>query len=458
VAELLDLPFLAGVRGLVVGEGEVDARCEYDDGFVRATASLPAVLSCAERLCDPAKVEPEGRAEVAADRIRRLDAADLGPGPWGQAGSPTHVGRVEVLEVERSRLRLSGPVGAQVAAAVELMRERGAIGGPAEATEPSPVPAVRLPAGPIIAVALEPARPRSGAELLGAAAHVAQLVGGHVMAVVFDDAEPRSLASLGADAVMRIRGAAVEEDAAAALAAWCQEVAPWAVLAPGTIWGREVAARVAAHIGAGLTGDAVDLAVEDGRLVGWKPAFGGALVAAITAASAVQMVTVRPGVLPLRSPRAGVDVPLTVVEVQSRDRVRHLDAEQEDELGVLATADVVVGVGTGVPPDEYDRLGPLLEVLGAELGATRKVTDKSWLPRSRQIGITGRSISPRLYVAIGVAGKFNHVVGVRGAGFILAVNNDPDALVFESADAGIVGDWREVVPLLAAAIEGVHVS
>ena len=87
-------------------------------------------------------------------------------------------------------------------------------------------------------------------------------------------------------------------------------------------------------------------------------------------------------------------------------------------------------------------------MLGAELAATRKVTDRGWAPRARQVGITGRSIAPRLYVAVGLSGKFNHMVGVRAAGTILAVNADRDAPVFEHCDVGIVGDWHEVVPLL----------
>jgi electron transfer flavoprotein alpha subunit len=130
-----------------------------------------------------------------------------------------------------------------------------------------------------------------------------------------------------------------------------------------------------------------------------------------------------------------------------------LEAGRDDDLETLARAEVVVGVGTGVHPDEYSSLDPLLSVLGAELGATRKVTDRGWLPRSRQVGITGRSIGPRLYVALGLSGKFNHVVGIRGAGAVLAINSDPDALVFGSADVGIVADWHEVVPLLSAALE-----
>src|SRR5207248_6629273 len=119
---------------------------------------------------------------------------------------------------------------------------------------------------------------------------------------------------------------------------------------------------------------------------------------------------------------------------------------------------VVVGVGGAVSPSEYAELQPLVDALGAELGATRKVTDKGWMPRARQIGITGRSIAPRLYVAIGVGGKFNHMVGVRGAGFVLAVNSDPTAPVFDFADAGIVGDWHEAVPALTALLHELAVN
>jgi electron transfer flavoprotein alpha subunit len=102
-----------------------------------------------------------------------------------------------------------------------------------------------------------------------------------------------------------------------------------------------------------------------------------------------------------------------------------------------------------VSPDEYPLLEPLREVLGAELAASRKVTDRGWMPRARQVGITGHSIAPRLYVALAVAGKFNHAIGVRGAGAVLAVNRDAEAPIFGHADVGLVGDWHEIVPLLA---------
>jgi electron transfer flavoprotein alpha subunit len=320
-------------------------------------------------------------------------------------------------------------------------------------------------------------------ELLSAAAELAAEIDGHVVALTEPagaGADAGRLGSWGADEVVvlgaspaassptelafltapmprsgtpvgeaRRPGALGPEDVATGVAEWAEQAQPWAVLAPSTAWGREVAGRAAARLGAGLTGDAVGFDVEDGRLVAWKPAFGGQVVAAITASSPVQMATVRPGMLPRREPRQDGAV-TTRLDVTPRSRVRILDQARDDDTNVLAEAAVVVGVGEGLVPADYAALEPLLGVLGAELGATRKVTDKGWLPHARQIGLTGRSIAPNLYVGIALSGKFNHMVGVRSAGTILAINENRDVPVFAAADVGIIGDWRQAVPALVA--------
>jgi electron transfer flavoprotein alpha subunit len=225
---------------------------------------------------------------------------------------------------------------------------------------------------------------------------------------------------------------------------------PWAILTGSTAWGREIASRVAARVGAGLTGDAVDLEVVVDRLVAWKPAFGGQLIAAIEASSPIQMATVRPGMLTAPEPRTG-ETPLVFdTEMVPRGRVRVLARTRDDDLDTLADATAVIGVGRGVLPNEYGALEPLRTLLGAELGATRKVTDEGWLPRSRQVGITGRSIAPRLFVSIGASGKFNHTVGLRAARTVLAINPDPGAPIFQSADIGIVADWHDALPRLVS--------
>jgi electron transfer flavoprotein alpha subunit len=153
------------------------------------------------------------------------------------------------------------------------------------------------------------------------------------------------------------------------------------------------------------------------------------------------------------TPRSGARARIEdELRAPARHRVRVLERLRDDDPDALARAEAVVAVGGGVPPDCYPLLQPLLELLGAELAATRRVTDLGWLPRSRQVGITGHSISPRLYVALAIAGKFNHTVGTRGAGTVLAVNDNPQAPIFDAADIGIVAPWQEVVPLLTAAV------
>jgi electron transfer flavoprotein alpha subunit len=114
----------------------------------------------------------------------------------------------------------------------------------------------------------------------------------------------------------------------------------------------------------------------------------------------------------------------------------------------LGSVDVVLGVGLGVDPADYPQLRDLASQLGAELAATRKVTDRGRLPRARQVGIIGHAIEPRVYLAVGTSGPFNHAAGVRAAGSVVAINTDRRAPVFGFADLGIVGDWKAVLPEL----------
>ena len=472
VAELLGWPFASGVRSLEIDDSSpatLRLGCERDDGFAHLQVGLPAVLSVAERLCAPAKFDAVSRAAVAAERIRRVTSADLGPGPWGRDASPTRVGNVRLHSLERQQRVLAGPVEDQVAGAMRILAERrafdlrsaepdwsdGASNGLAGDEPRAGDPAHPHEGADPIVVLVEPERDQLARELLGAAARLAATTSRIVVAVCCDEPDPERLGRLGADEVVNLRceggGRVAEEEVARYVVRLAGEVAPWAVLGPSTSWGRQVAARAAASLDAGLTGDAIDLEIDGDRLVAWKPAFGGRLVAAIEATSEVQMVTLRPGVLPLYPSRAAKPS-VRDVEVAPTSRVRLLDRSRDDVIDAVASAQTLVGVGSGVPPEEYGQLSSLLELLDAELVGSRKVTDQDWLPRTRQVGLTGHSVAPNLYVAIALSGKFNHLVGVRRAQTVLAVNSDASAPVFSAADVGIVGDWREVVPLLTESI------
>lgn len=440
VAELLGLPFLSGVRELDLVDGTVHVLLEHDDEWVRAEVALPAVLSCAERLCDPCKVkEPEAWATVDARLLTTITATEIGPGPWGQEGSPTSVGEVRVLEVPRTGERLEGAGTGQVDRVVEVLRDRGAL--VADDRPPGRVPEPSA-GGPEVVVLVEPDRERVTAELLGSAAGL----GSRVTAIGIG--ATGELSERGADRVLGVDGTPHEDDLAALLADHLAVDPPWALLAPGTAWGRHVTARLAARLGAGLIGDAVGIERRDDRLVALKPAFGGRLVAEITCSSPIQMATVRPGVLPLPEPRGPRRIEVEHLHGDVRGQVRVLERWRDDDADLLANADVVVGVGVGVDPEDLPLVRQCAEDLGAELCATRKVTDAGWMPRARQVGITGHSIAPRLYIAIGISGRFNHTIGVRQAGTIVGVNTDPDCEFWEGCDIGLVADWREALPAL----------
>ena len=486
VAELLGLPFAAGVRDLEVDGGAFTARLETDDGYCTVAGDLPVALSTAERLCAPSKAPPEEYSKVADDLIVRLAATDLDvpAGQLGAAGSPTSVGPVRVLTATRKALRASS-----AAEAVDLLERFGAFaddppepddGG--EDREDAPRASADLLAADTDGAQAPGERsvwcfftePGVGAELLGEAAELAAWISGTVTAVTtvlgddskallnegrfraFNESAWAGLGAAGADRLLAIPDASEPSEQAEALAAVAAERLPWALLVEGTRSGRVVASVVAARCGWGLTGDAVGLEVgPDGRLVAWKPAFGGRLQVPIVSRSPVQMATVRPGVLAARPAR--VDAPDPEVELlpaPAPARIRTVAVERDDEdTGELRRARTVVAVGVGVEPDGYGVIDELRAALGdAALGATRRVTDQGWVPRGRQIGVTGHAVSPRLLVAVGSSGRFNHTVGIRNAGVILAVNSNPEAEIFDQVDVGLVGEWQAVVPELTAVL------
>ncbi len=301
--------------------------------------------------------------------------------------------------------------------------------------------------------------PGVAAELLGEAAELAAWISGTVTAVtnITDPAVWDGLAAAGADRLLVVPSAAEPSEQADALSAAAAESLPWVLLVEGSRSGRVVASIVAARNRWGLVGDAVGLEVgPDGRLVAWKPAFGGGLLVPILSSSPVQMATVRPGVLAGRPPRSVVaDLVPEMLPAPAQSRLRTVSVvRSDDDSGELRRARTVVAVGVGVPPDGYSLIDKLRAALGnAALGATRKVTDRGWVPRSRQIGVTGHAVSPRLLVAVGVSGRFNHTVGIRNAGTVLAINSDPGAEIFEQADVGLVGDWQTIVSELTAELQ-----
>ena len=299
-------------------------------------------------------------------------------------------------------------------------------------------------------------------ELLAKAAGLAVRLGGPVEAIVIGPgvSEAPALAAAGADRVLVAEGPGLDpyttEAHAAVLADAIRARGPRLVLLGSTALGRDLAPRVAARLGLGLTGDAIDLDVApDGRVRQHKPAFGGSIVAPILSRTQPEMATVRPGMLRPAAPdpsRSPVVERLTVPPFASRVTVVRRDL-LPDAGGSLDSARVVLAVGKGIGgPGALAAIRDVAARLGAAIAATRDVTDAGWLPKQHQVGLTGRAIAPRVYIALGVSGAMEHLVGVRRAGVIVAVNTNPKAPIFKAADLGVVADWAAMLPHLEAVL------
>src|SRR5438046_3956550 len=317
VAELLDLPQVTAARRLDVDPGtrRFTAERETDDGFETLEGPLPAVVTAAEDLAEERFPKKAEREAAAAKPIATLGVADLGlaPGDVGLAGSPTEVAAIEPVDVTRLGEVLAGESPEALARALrEKLVGLGALDRAGEAGEPLP-PRARVSGSPIWVVAklgVEGLRPVTR-ELLAKAAALAVRLGGPVEAIVIGpgSAEAPVLAAAGADRVLAAEGPGLDpyttEAHAAVLAGAIRPRGPRLVLLGSTALGRDLAPRVAARLGLGLTGDAIDLDVAaDGRVRQHKPAFGGSIVAPILSRTRPEMATVRPGMLRPAEPDA----------------------------------------------------------------------------------------------------------------------------------------------------------
>ncbi|MEA2531293.1 MAG: electron transfer flavoprotein alpha subunit [Thermomicrobiales bacterium] len=303
-------------------------------------------------------------------------------------------------------------------------------------------------------------------ELVTAGRRLAGGLGGQLTALLMGsgiDEAASQLASTGVDRVLiaddsRLTHMPVDA-ATAVIERVVRDVAPAAVLIPGTTAGIEYAPRLAARLRVGLASDCIDFAVEDGALIAVRPVLGGRVQTAVKfGESRPQLATVRLGSFEQASPVDGGPTPERVqVELADTDlRIRVIGVAQKEEAGgvALEEATVIVGGGRGLKePKNFELVEELASALSGAVAATRAVTDAGWRPHHEQVGQTGRTIAPRLYIAVGISGAVQHLVGIQGSDYIVAINRDPDAPIFKTASFGIVGDLFEVVPALIAELK-----
>lgn len=481
IAELLDLPQVSTVRHLELdlaandGNGALTAERLTDEGYDVVRCPLPALITVTEDVA-PETYPNRAARQAAQDKpIATLTAADLSADAslFGLDGSPTFVSEIYSVKPQRDRIiARDKPVREAVADLMAYLQARGAFdGAKPDGASPTPKRGARRARGDmgaiwVVAETLGGELRPVTLELLGRACELADALRTCVEAVLIGDDVARhapALAAYGADAVHLAQDKRLARYETAlyteALAGAIRAHAPYAVLMPSTLNGRDLAARLAARLSLGLTGDCIGLEVDaHGRLVQLKPAFGGDIVAPILSRTRPYMATVRPGILTPAAPNCGVDAPVLPIPTdalgEARAQTLRAVADESAAGAELDSADTIVGVGKGIGgPDNLPLVRELADALNAPLGATRDVTELGWLPRQYQIGLSGKSVAPNLYVAVALRGVFNHTVGIQKAGTIVAVNNSARSPIFQAADFGILGDYAEVLPELISALK-----
>jgi electron transfer flavoprotein alpha subunit len=293
---------------------------------------------------------------------------------------------------------------------------------------------------------------------LGVLAKAVEVEGGDVAAVVLGSGVEelaRGSGRYGASSVFVADDDAFEkplpQPRVDALAQLVREHGFDTVLFASSVLSADVAAGLAARLDAGLNWDLVDLVREDGRLVGKRPALGDTVVAEVGWTAEPRIALFRSGSFEPKETGGEAEVRTFEPELEdfSSFAVMVEQAHEESSGPSIEDADVIVAGGRGLGgPEKFALVEELAQALGGAVAATRAVVDSGWYPYAAQVGQTGKTVAPKLYVACGISGAIQHKVGMQGASTIVAINKDPNAPIFDFADLGVVGDLNEIVPRL----------
>ena len=310
-----------------------------------------------------------------------------------------------------------------------------------------------------------------GIELLTPGKMMAGKQGGALVAVVIGsgvDEAVKAANEHGADKIIVVDGPEFKHyttDAyAIALCTLVEKYGPTSMLIGATNNGRDLGPRVSCRLHTGLTADctALDIDEETGNVAWTRPAFGGNLMATIICPNhRPQIGTVRPGVFKKSDVTAAnaeiVKEDVHVADDQIRTQVLEIIKDMGGENVDLEGAEIIVSGGRGVGgPEGFEPIKALAKELGATVGASRAAVDSGWIAHAHQVGQTGKTVGPKLYIACGISGAIQHLAGMSGSDVIVAINKDPDAPIFDVADYGVVGNLFEVLPVLVDEIKKVR--
>ncbi|MCG3134625.1 MAG: Electron transfer flavoprotein subunit alpha [Planctomycetes bacterium] len=294
-------------------------------------------------------------------------------------------------------------------------------------------------------------------EGLGAARAMASQLGAKVIGVVVGGAAAAAAATAGADEILVASdpGAPGSMGAARAVAAAARECGAAFVIFPATARGRDLLALVAGHLAAGVAADAVKIDVAGGEVRVTRPVYAGKALQVVVARRAPFAIGLRPNAFAPAAPGAAAPVREVATPAASSAEPTLVETRAPEVRRVdLTEAAIVVSGGRGMKgPENFHLVESLAAALGGVVGASRAVVDAGWRPHGEQVGQTGKTVSPKLYVACGISGAIQHLAGMSSSKCIVAINRDREAPIFKVADFGIVGDCLEVLPALTAAVQ-----
>jgi len=478
VAARLGIPIITYTTRLVkldLQERSLVAVRKADEIVETVKASLPAAVSVIEKVNRPRRASIEGilRSQRAEVEVWNRDSIGADPTKMGLPGSPTIVrkmfvpkprGRGEILDARND------PIGAARWLKEKILSSRPFSGEPAatsavSADEVQPVVnwSANLNPGPVW-VYVEQNEGRAADvswELLGAGATLAKKLDTQLEAVVIGcEAEDIAgeAARYGASKVYLIDHPLLKHYRTTPYAKALTQVAisyrPQVILIGATRNGRDLSGMVATNIGTGLTADCTSLDIEPdtGLMLQIRPTWGGRQLAVIiTPKHLPQMSTVRPGVFP-RPPRTNAKAEIVRVGMNFREEeipTKILDFEWIERRSMLQESDIVVSGGRGLGSEKnFQLVKDLASALGGAVGASRRAVESGLADKESQVGQTGKTIRPKLYIAVGISGSIQHLVGIEGAEVVIALNIDPEAPIFNSCNYGVIGDATKILPLL----------
>ena len=472
IAELLDLPQITSVRDFTINKSldSITAERITDEGYDIVSCKLPALITVTEGVSKEQYPDKGALERASTLPLNQISATELSHDTsiFGAIGSPTWVSNIFTLDLNREQILVRDlPVDKSVRIMMDYLEKKNLLldsgngqnklikrGGRRAKNEIGSFWIVPEIMGDAI-------RPVS-LEIKGRAIQLADHTNTNTECVLIGDNLEKHLSTLtayGADKILvaeDFRFSQFDVDFyTEILQGLILTHNPFSLLIPSTVNGRDLASRLSARMGIGLTGDCIGLEIdEQNRLVAFKPAFGGNVVAPIISKTLPQMVTIRPGVFTKVTPDWSIKPQLQKIKYTSTRKNSRIEIIQQcpDKTilnSSLENAKIIIGVGKGI--GNVHNLGiirKLADVLNASIGSTREVADLGWLPRQTQIGLSGKSVSPDLYIAIGIRGPFNHTVGIQKAKTVIAINNSARSPIFKAADFGILGDFSEIVPEL----------